>query len=170
MKLLESLREVILEATEYVKKIRQGNNAIKLYTQEHQEENTLKHFGTDKGEDELTKVFERGLRRRIPTSVIAGSIIKHFNKVWENGEGLLRGGCSYKQCRLLFIDKIPGVGQIEYILQFYVNTRTSNVINAVIITSAASKEGEDYLKSLKTPTPKVRLGESEMSVVNVVYL
>ena len=91
---------------------------------------------------------------------------KNFNKIWDNGSGILRG-CSYKSCRILFIDKYPGYGQIEYILQFYENSRAQQpTINAIIITSALSKEGEDYLKSLKTPTPKVRLGES----VVVVYL
>ena len=167
MKLLNLLSNLITEAVQSVAKIKNGNRAIKVFTQEHQEENRLSGFGTSNDEDEIKKVFELGLRRRIPSKVISKSIEKHFDKIWENGNGLLRGGCSYKKCRLLFIDKQPGVGQIEYILQFYENSRAQQpTINAIIITSALSKEGEDYLRSLKTPTPKVRLGES----VVVVYL
>ena len=45
-----------------------------------------------------------------------------------------------------------------------------NGINAVIITSAVSKEGDDFLKSLKTPTPKVRLSEEIDEYMNVIYL
>ena len=107
MKLLESISELINEATEYIRKFSANRGFLKLYTQEHQEEN----------------VFELGLRRRIPSSVIAKSVGKHINKIWEIGDGLLRGGCEYKKCRILFIDKYPNVGQIEYIIQFYKNNR-----------------------------------------------
>ena len=168
MRLLESLKTLILEATEYVRKFTLPKGVLKLYTQEHQEEITLQGFGSQESEKELKRVFEKGVRRRIPSSVIAQSVAKHKNKIFENGEGILRG-CEYKNCRILFIDRYKGVGQIEYILQFYKNNRIENGINAVIITSAASKEGDDFLKSLKTLTPKVRLSESQMCE-DVVYL
>jgi len=166
MKLLSITSNLILEATEYVRKITEGNRVIKVYTQEHQEEKTI-----DPSElDNIEKIFEKGLRRRIPSDIIAKSIRKNFNKIWDNGSGILRG-CSYKSCRILFIDKYPGYGQIEYILQFYTNTKTKvETINAVIITSAISKEGEDFLKSMRTPTPKVRLSESFCGDIQVVYL
>lgn len=170
MKLLESISELINEATEYIRKFNAGKGFLKLYTQEHQEENVLQGFGTEDIGKELSKVFERGLRRRIPSSVIAKSVGAHINKIWEIGDGLLRGGCEYKKCRILFIDKYPDVGQIEYIIQFYKNNRMQNGINAVIITSAVSKEGDDFLKSLKTPTPKVRLSEQIDEYMNVIYL
>ena len=170
MKLLESISKVISEATEYIRKFNVGRGFLKLYTQEHQEENVIQGFGTEDAEKELIKVFERGLRRRIPSSVIAKSVGNHINKIWETGDGLLRGGCEYKKCRILFIDKYPNVGQIEYILQFYKNNRVENGINAVIITSAVSKEGDDFLKSMKTPTPKIRLSEESVEEIEVIYL
>ena len=90
MKLLESISELINEATEYIRKFNAGRGFLKLYTQEHQEENVLQGFGTEDVGKELTKVFELGLRRRIPSSVIAKSVGKHINKIWEIGDGLLR--------------------------------------------------------------------------------
>lgn len=169
MRLLESLKSLIVEAAEYVRKFTTRDGVLKLYTQEHQEENVIQDFGGEGGEKEIKQVFEKGIRRRIPSSVIAQSVGKHRNKIFENGQGILRG-CSFNKCRILFIDRYEGVGQIEYILQFYKNNRIENGINAVIITSAVSKEGDDYLKSLKNPTPKVRLSESEMLFTDVVYL
>jgi len=166
MKLLSIATDLILEATEYVKKIVMGRRAIKLYTQEHQEENVL-----DTSElDDIEKIFNSRIRRRLPSQLIAKSIRNNFDKVWENADGLLRG-CSYKSCRIIFVERYEGLGQIEYILQFYRNTRAqSETINAVIITSALSKEGDDFLKSMKTPTAKVKLSESICDNVEVIYL
>jgi hypothetical protein len=143
-----------------------GRRVIKLYTQEHQEENVL---DTSELED-IEKVFSSRIRRRLPSPLIANSIRDNFDRIWENADGILRG-CSYKSCRILFIDNYKGLGQIEYILQFYRNTKAQvETINAVIITSAISKEGDDFLKSMKTPTPKVRLSESNCDEMKVVYL
>ncbi len=166
MKLLSITNSLILEATEYVRKITMGRRVIKLYTQEHQEENVL---DTSDLED-IEKVFNSRIRRRLPSPLIANSIRDNFDRIWENADGILRG-CSYKSCRILFIDNYKGLGQIEYILQFYRNTKAQvETINAVIITSAISKEGDDFLKSMKTPTPKVRLSESNCDEMKVVYL
>jgi len=166
MKLLNIASNLILETTDFVRKITVGNRVIKVYTQEHQEEKRI-----DPSElENIEKIFEKNIRRRVPSEVIGRSIKNNFDKIWENGNGILRG-CSYKTCRILFIDKYPNYGQIEYILQFYSNTRAQlETINAVIITSAISKEGEDFLKSIRTPTPKVRLSESMCDEMKVVYL
>lgn len=166
MKLLSITSSLILEATEFVRKITMGRRVIKLYTQEHQEENVI-----DTSElENIEKIFDSKIRRRLPSPLIATSIRNNFDRIWENADGLLRG-CSYKSCRILFIDTYKGLGQIEYILQFYRNTKTQvETINAVIITSAVSKEGDDFLRSMKTPTPKVRLSESNCDELKVVYL
>ena len=143
-----------------------GRRAIKLYTQEHQEENVL-----DASElEDVEKIFKSKIRRRLPSQLITKSIRNNFDKIWENADGLLRG-CSYKSCRIIFVEKYEGLGQIEYILQFYRNTRAqSETINAIIITSALSKEGDDFLKSMKTPTPRVGLSESNCVDIKVIYL
>jgi len=166
MKLLSLTTDLVLEALEYVKKIQMGRRSIKLYTQEHQEENVL---DTSELED-IEKIFKSRIRRRLPSQLIAKSIRNNFNKIWENGNGILRG-CISKSCRILFIDRYEGLGQIEYILQFHKSNQSQNdTIKAMIVTSALSKEGEDFLVSMKTPTPKVRLSESNCSKLVVVYL
>jgi hypothetical protein len=171
MKLLSIVSKLIVEATQYVRKIQKNGRVIKVYTQEHQEENVLSSLDSPKFNDTIQMIFDKNIRRRIPTKIIAKSINDNFDKIWENADGLLKGGCLHKKCRLFFIEKNHGIGQIEYIIQFYENSSPNlPTINAVIITSALSKEGDDYLKSLKNPTPKVRLGESDMCEMGIVYL
>lgn len=80
MKLLSLTTDLVLEALEYVKKIQMGRRSIKLYTQEHQEENVL---DTSELED-IEKIFKSRIRRRLPSQLIAKSIRNNFNKIWEN--------------------------------------------------------------------------------------
>ena len=172
MKLLNVISNLITEGVEYVRKFSRPNKLMKLYTQEHQEEDSLGDldFNNPATEKEIQKIIDKGIRRRVPTKLIAQSINQNFDKIWENGWGILQG-CEYKKCRILFIDSHPQLGQIEYIIQFYKNTRAQeDRINAIIITSAISRKGDDFLKSMKTPVPKVRLSEQFCETMKVVYL
>lgn len=172
MKLLSVISNLINEGTEYVRKFRRPNKVLTLYTQEHQEESSLGDldFNNPETEKEIQNIIDKKIRRRIPSKLIAQSVNNNFDKIWENGWGLLQG-CEYKQCRILFIDTHPQLGQIEYILQFYKNSRLPyDSINAIIVTSAISRKGNDFLRSMKTPTPKVRLSEQFCKTMRVVYL
>ena len=89
MKLLSITSSLILEATEFVRKITMGRRVIKLYTQEHQEENAI-----DTSElENIEKIFDSKIRRRLPSPLIATSIRNNFDRIWENADGILRG-CS----------------------------------------------------------------------------